>query len=553
MRLFCYYAVHTVKNQIKKLCKTWVAVFFAVCLVFGMLVGLGAAFLGELAEDTVPEDTEAVGETEEWTDEEVEEDFETLTALPDEFREQIVIAIVTVLFLVLLVWNILSAGKSGNRIFVMADVNLLFAAPMKPQSVLLFRLCTQLGTICLASLYLLFQLPNLLLNLEMSAALAWVIFPVFIFLLAYTKLVNILLFTAASTHQTVRRLIAPLGYGLLLLPAGGLALYGRLEGLDAILGIFSSPILRFIPVLGWLILLIEGAMAGSLLWCLLWSALLILGLGGLAWIIWHIRADFYEDALQMSSEAAELMQQAQAEGGAMVRRKKKDRGDRIRRDALPRGEGAWALLARSLYNRSRFALGGLFTKTAVTYLILAVACALVLRFGIDYPSLTVVALIIGGCAFFRSLGNPIATELSKSVFWMMPVSPFQKIWALFLSGTLDCALDMIPAFVAACLILGANPLAALGWMLFIVSVDLYSSSVGALIDLSLSVGLNPSIRSVVQIMFLYFGLLPNVVILLLGGIFGMLPLFAAIAALLNLLIGIGVGSLCPLFLLRGRR
>ena len=90
-------------------------------------------------------------------------------------------------------------------------------------------------------------------------------------------------------------------------------------------------------------------------------------------------------------------------------------------------------------------------------------------------------------------------------------------------------------------------------MFLILSIDLSSSAVGAFIDLSLPVSLAKNIRSVVQILFIYFGLLPDAVLLIVGGIFGMLPLFCVIAALLNLVIGVGVGALCPLFLSHGRR
>ena len=45
MRLTLYYILHTVKNQIRKLCRTWVAVFLLVCLAIGVIFGLGAAAL----------------------------------------------------------------------------------------------------------------------------------------------------------------------------------------------------------------------------------------------------------------------------------------------------------------------------------------------------------------------------------------------------------------------------------------------------------------------------------------------------------------------------
>ena len=33
MKLFLYYALHSFKNQIKKLFRTWVAAFLAICFV----------------------------------------------------------------------------------------------------------------------------------------------------------------------------------------------------------------------------------------------------------------------------------------------------------------------------------------------------------------------------------------------------------------------------------------------------------------------------------------------------------------------------------------
>ena len=49
MKLILYYMTRTVKNQIKKLFRTWVAVFLLVCFGIGILFGVGAAGLGILA------------------------------------------------------------------------------------------------------------------------------------------------------------------------------------------------------------------------------------------------------------------------------------------------------------------------------------------------------------------------------------------------------------------------------------------------------------------------------------------------------------------------
>ena len=51
MKLFFYYAFHSVKNQIRKLFKSWVLIFLVVCLVIGGLMGYGASKLEELGDD----------------------------------------------------------------------------------------------------------------------------------------------------------------------------------------------------------------------------------------------------------------------------------------------------------------------------------------------------------------------------------------------------------------------------------------------------------------------------------------------------------------------
>ena len=64
MKLFFYYAFCSVKNQLRKLFKTWVAIFFAVCLLFGVVIGLGAAFIEDLADipDEEAENLTTVGD-----------------------------------------------------------------------------------------------------------------------------------------------------------------------------------------------------------------------------------------------------------------------------------------------------------------------------------------------------------------------------------------------------------------------------------------------------------------------------------------------------------
>ena len=138
MRLFGYYALHTFKNQLKKLFKTWVLVFILVCALMGGVIG----FLAASATDDGPDDMDAPPEATETLPDAGLPAGEDAAAIAEAAAGAVVLAIFA--------FMAMGADKNGSRIFLPADVNVLFPSPMRPQSVLLFRLTTQLGVSLLA-------------------------------------------------------------------------------------------------------------------------------------------------------------------------------------------------------------------------------------------------------------------------------------------------------------------------------------------------------------------------------------------------------------------
>ena len=59
MRMFLYYAVHSFWNQLRKMFKSWVLAFIAICFVVGIIIGLVAATISKVA-DKQKEETEVV-------------------------------------------------------------------------------------------------------------------------------------------------------------------------------------------------------------------------------------------------------------------------------------------------------------------------------------------------------------------------------------------------------------------------------------------------------------------------------------------------------------
>ena len=90
MRLFLYYITHTFVNSIKKIFRTWVAIFIAVIIGFGVLIGLGAGFIADQLEgtDTQMESVEEEQSTIDETEQELEKPLRLLPRLNISWRKR---------------------------------------------------------------------------------------------------------------------------------------------------------------------------------------------------------------------------------------------------------------------------------------------------------------------------------------------------------------------------------------------------------------------------------------------------------------------------------
>lgn len=545
MKLFLYYAVHSFFNQLKKLFKTWILIFIVACALIGGLVGLFAASVSKKAEELSPEEQAEVQE----------EPHETPPFLEGSGMDGMDLAeiIVGVLVVALLAFFSMNAEKKGSKIFLPADVNLLFASPMKPQSVLMFRLVTQLGVALLASIYLIFQLPNLILNLGMSVRGAVVVIFAWCITIAVMTLIRVFLYILSSCHPWIKKnlhhgillflLLFIAGYVVTILKSGS----GYLRSANLYLNWSGS---RWIPVWGWMKGAFLYAMEDRIAPALLCFALLILFCGVLIFLTWRMKADFYEDAMAQSEETAELLERAQSEKGsaAIARRKKADRSARVRRDGMRYGCGANVFFFKSLYNRFRFAHLHFFTKMMETYLAAAVATCAICRFGPGTASVIPMIFVLAAAAFFRTLGNPLSQDTRMDYFVMIPESTWAKLFWSLMGGTANCLLDVLPAILAGTAVLRGNLLSALVWVPFILSVDFYGTNVGAFISLSVPVSAGKNLKQIVQVMFVYFGLLPDALLLVLGLVFDHVTAAAIGSAVINIGLGMLFFGLTPLFL-----
>ena len=114
-------------------------------------------------------------------------------------------------------------------------------------------------------------------------------------------------------------------------------------------------------------------------------------------------------------------------------------------------------------------------------------------------------------------------------------------------------MDMLPGYVIAAIMLRAEPSFAVLAFLTVISIDLYSSVVGTFIDLSLPTNLSTMIKSFVQILFIYFGLIPIAGLVAFGMVTGRTVMFLGFSILFCLIISGILFLFIPQFIKNGKK
>jgi len=555
MRLFGYYALHSFLNQLKKLLKTWVMVFLACCVAFGVIIGLLVATLekaGSTSEDTQEElmEMESSGEEQE----EKQHDTGLKSYLVETIGKENSIELgIGAVAIIMLIFFILNADKIAGKLFLPADVALLFSSPMRPQTVMMFRLAMQLGSILLMAFYLLFQLPNLILNMGLSVWAAFSAIGAFLMITMFGILLQLLIYTLGSISETFRKYFRFIVYAGLFVIAGSFVLFQKMSGLDylsAAAAFFNGRISRLIPIWGWTKGVVMSAVTGNVLAHLMYFAITLIAAVLMVLVIWNLKADFYEDAMTKSEEVAEAIAAAKAQNKSIARlKRKKDRSDKLKRDDFKKGAGANVYFYKSMYNRFRFAHFGILTKTLETNLVAAIAVAVL--FGSDLEAsfrILPVMIVLAAIAFFRSLGNQVEEDTQMCFFMMIPENTWAKLfWSL--AGVITNAfLDLLLPVVVAAVILKADLISTIIGLLMIVSVYIYSTMVGVFISVSVPTKEGVQIKTFVQILFVYFGLIPDAIVMTISFIAGAPVIGFIFMILINLALGGLFFCLSPIFL-----
>ena len=525
--MYLYYFSHSLWNQFRRFVRTWAFVMVIVFVTIGGLLAYAARWY-----------------------------YERLSALdglvPQDFMEFFDAGGLTgldalelsagLLILGILVIQTVGAEKSVSRVFMQADVNLLFASDLSPQAVLSFRLMTTLGLAFLASLLLFFQVPLMMRRYGLSLPAALAVPIAWCLTLGFSVLLKILIYEFGSTHPFFRK-------NLRWFILGGLALLGLLfyrsyqRSEEQVLLLSAHRFLngawtRWIPIWGWikgyLLFAMEGKSAESL-------SLLGLNLGLILLLIFaarHMPADYYEETLNRAQEMALLREELNQEGVARLATELGARRGARRAPGIRFGSGSQVYFYKVLHSRLRFSRSLLLTKTGVTYLFAAVGAGLFDRAFMDEPVVYIPALVLAAMVFFRTIISPVSEDIRKASFLLQPDPIWSKLFFSALGGSCNCALDTLLPLMAGSWAAGFSPVKGLAFVPVLAAVDFFASTGGCFVEVSLPAAIGTTFKQVIQILLLYVGLIFDGMLLVSGIAGGFTAQAFAVVTGVNLLLGL---------------
>lgn len=518
--LALYYAGHTLKNSVLRLLRSKALAVILIIFVVAGVIGFAAGRLGDMAE--TPETPEAETEAQEELTQEDRQEIRAIT--------EIVAGGILMGSLLLNLWR---GQKSGADIFPMSDVNFLFPAPRKPQSILMFRLLLQMGTALVGSVYLVFQLPNLMINVGLTLGQALWIFVLWVTMLIFGKLVGVWSYVTCSNHPGLKKLLPWFCLGIPAatgIAVAALAVPVGMGWWTAAKLLLASPGSRLVPIWGWMKGILGFSLVGEYGWGLLCLAGVMAAGTALSWIIWRMKADFYEDALVHAADVQKTVEEA---GRGMA--SGKVRSEKIRRDGFSVGSGEKMFFVKAMYHRRRLAKLGLFTKTQLVYGAACAGAGVILRLA-DSKNLLIPGILLTLLVYFRNYGNPISEEENRPFLYLVPALPGKKLLWCVAAGTCQTLLDLVPGLLLLWLIPGGNLFAVLGWMLLAVGVDVMASAMGLMLELQLPEHLG-LIRAILELTLKFLALLPAGILLLVGGVLQLLWLAIPVAGVLSAVAG----------------
>ena len=363
-------------------------------------------------------------------------------------------AIVTASILVVLWYGINNGIEKGSSFFRLADVNLVFTAPISPTKVLIYGFIKQLFTTVFFVFFLLFQIPNLRNFLPITGEGVVIICLVAFFLVFTMSILGLLTYSIVSKSSKNRSLAKKLFNGSTAI-FGLTLLYNIFVYKDfelAIVGFLNNKVFIYIPFIGWLKSILMAAVNGitytfyiNVLLCIAFIIVMI-------YALYKLNTDYYEDVLAATDRKEELVAMKKSGKGNVNYGRKKFR--KIKSGKI--GNGASAIFYRHLLEYKKF---GIPFIDRMTFIMIGTGIAS--RYIFKDLGMSAILYFTIYMLFFFTLQGKWGQELSKPFIYLIPYSSISKLFYATLADLIKYTIDGFILFIIAGIIFKSGAIIAI--------------------------------------------------------------------------------------------
>lgn len=373
------------------------------------------------------------------------------------FGMQNIVGGLTLAALGILIFQLYSSTKKNVSFFKMADVNLLFTAPVKPANILIYYMARSilpaLGGSILFIAYTASQMANSFDLTVGNMAFLILAMALFFFMISPIRFLVYTLHTKYGVIEYIRTGVVVLGISM-----GAMILIPGLMAEKFWQGMFSwiaSPWFDFFPLVGWSRGIASYLFHQNLILSFSFIALYALAYFIVVKLVIQFAGYYYEDVLEATNTNEEKLEKAKGkkevdEGTYSINSKKQL--------ALPDfGVGAKAFYWRNYVHSSRQDFHPLFGIYSLSMAGLGILFAGLSHFDwFSHKILNVYLILILGIYFMAGIGRTSIGDLKKPFFILIPASWTSKFWNMIKLDIIQMALFASALVVPSVLIAGLS-------------------------------------------------------------------------------------------------
>ena len=353
---------------------------------------------------------------------------------------------------------IYSGLSTGSTFFTMADVGLLFVAPVSNIKILIYGLLSSIGKTIFASIFIIYQIPNINKTFGYGFMEVSALFFIYVVMVLFCQILSIGVYIFTNGNQNrknIVKLILYLFIGILIASTYLIMRKENVNIIDAVKLLVDSKWYGFMPVIGWGIMFFKGIITGSLISIILSLAFFaLISMIFISMLTSH-KADYYEDVLY--STEVQFHRLRDYKEGRNVSSTNSNRKIKVKDNdhGLNKGKGAAIFAYKHLLEMKRSSQF-IFVDfvTIMTTVGVGIAGYSLKNENLSYIVLVVIIYI----QYFITLFGRLKLELMKPYIYMVPESSFKKLLSASVSSLLKPCVDSIFIFGAFAIVGGAGVL-----------------------------------------------------------------------------------------------